>query len=298
MGDGEIVIQYIMSGVSTGFLYVLMGIGVSFIFSIMRMINWSMGSFYMVGSFCQYYIVINLLGSEYWFLSIFISAAIVFLIGIFVFEFLVKPMFSSTMERPGEYGTIITIGIAWLLQGLMTIINGPFQRTPGTKLADVALPFEFILSGPRFAASAVAACVLLGFYVFIKWSWQGRAFRAAAQNRIGVLTAGINLARLDQLAFGIGVALAALAGALLAPVFLVYPTNGLIASTKAFEVVILGGLGSIPGAVIAGFGLGILESLGAGLISPAYQNVYGFILVIVVLLFRPQGLLGERGREV
>jgi branched-chain amino acid transport system permease protein len=112
-----------------------------------------------------------------------------------------------------------------------------------------------------------------------------------------VQTAGIDVQRVDRMAFGIGVALAGLAGALLAPVFLVFPTNGLVTTVKGFEIVVIGGLGSIPGALIAGVALGLVESFGAAFVDSAYQNIYGFALVLLILVLRPNGLFGERGRE-
>ena len=114
---------------------------------------------------------------------------------------------------------------------------------------------------------------------------------------VGVQTAGIDVLGIDRMAFGIGVALAGLAGALLAPVFLVFPTNGMVTTVKGFEIVVIGGLGSIPGALIAGLLLGLIETFGAAFLDSAYQNIYGFLLVLVILVLRPTGLFGERGRE-
>jgi branched-chain amino acid transport system permease protein len=103
--------------------------------------------------------------------------------------------------------------------------------------------------------------------------------------------------RLDQIAFGIGVGLAGLAGAILAPVFMVFPTSGVVTTVKGFEIIVIGGLGSIPGALVAGVLLGVVESLGAAFVAAPYQNAYGFLLVILVLLVRPTGLFGERTRQ-
>src|SRR6202011_3771590 len=128
-------------------------------------------------------------------------------------------------------------------------------------------------------------------------SWLGLALRAAAQSRVGAQTAGVDVFRLDQVAFGIGVGLAGIAGALLAPVFMVFPTNGVVTTVKGFEIIVIGGLGSIPGALIAGILLGGVESLGASFISGPHQNPDGFLLVVIVLLVRPTGLFGKRTRQ-
>src|SRR5262249_13076989 len=128
-----------------------------------------------------------------------------------------------------------------------------------------------------------------------KTTWIGRALRGAAQNRVGIQTAGVDVLRLDMVAFGVGVALAAAAGALLAPDFLVYPENGSISTFKGFEIIVIGGLGSILGRV-AGVLLGVIEALGSVFISAAYKDLYGFLLLIALLVFRPTGLFGERER--
>ena len=118
-----------------------------------------------------------------------------------------------------------------------------------------------------------------------------------AQNRVAAQTSGVDVFRLDAIAFAIGVALAGLAGALLAPVFFVYPTNGMVTTMKGFEIIVIGGLGSIPGALIGGVLLGVVESLGAALIASPYQNAYGFVLVLLVLLVRRTGCSASADAE-
>src|SRR4029077_11819020 len=174
--------------------------------------------------------------------------------------------------------------------------SGPYQRTPGSTLKPVMLG-PLPESGARFAACVAALGAIALFYALLRRSWLGLALRAASQSRVGAQTAGVDVLWLDKIAFGIGVGLAGLAGALLAPVFMVYPTNGVVTTTKGFEIIVIGGLGSIPGALVAGILLGVVESLGAAFLAAPYQNVYGFLLVIVVLLLRPSGLFGERVRQ-
>src|SRR2546429_280621 len=196
-----------------------MALGITFIYSIMKMINWAMGEFYMIGSYVQYALLGTLLPPQRW---------------------------------------------------------------------DLALP-----------VALVAAIVLLTlFSLMVKQTWLGRAFRGAAQNRVGIQTAGIDVLRLDMLAFGVGVALAAAAGALLAPDFLVYPENGSISTFKGFEIIVIGGLGSIPGSVVGGVLLGVIEALGSVFIASAYKDLYGFVLLIALPVLPPTGPFGERERTV
>ena len=296
MFSAELLVQTLIAGIMIGVLYALMALGITFIYSIVKMINWAMGEFYMIGSYLQFILVVYLLGPDFWWAAALLSAAGVFLIGILVEPVLIKPMFVKALERKDDYATVVTIALLLLLRNLAAVLSGPYQRTPGSNLGSVMLG-PLPESGARFAAFLCALAAIALFYVLLRRSWLGLALRAAAQSRVGAQTAGVDVLSLDKLAFGIGVGLAGLAGALLAPVFMVYPTNGVVTTTKGFEIIVIGGLGSIPGALIAGLLLGIVESLGATFIASAYQNAYGFALLLVVLALRPSGLFGERVRQ-
>jgi len=204
-------------------------------------------------------------------------------------------MYVGVIERRDEYATVVTIALMILFRNLAIVLGGPNQYAPPDFARPVTLG-TLPLSGNRFVA-LIGTVVLLGlFTLVIKTTWIGRALRGAAQNRVGIQTAGVDVLRLDTLAFGVGVALAAGAGALLAPDFLVYPENGAISTFKGFEIIVIGGLGSIVGSVVGALLLGVIEALGSVLISAAYKDLYGFLLLIVLLVFRPTGLFGERER--
>jgi branched-chain amino acid transport system permease protein len=296
MFSTELVVQTFISGIMIGVLYALMALGITFIYSIMRMINWAMGEFYMVGSYLQYMLVAFLLGPDLWWLAIPISAAGVFVLGLAVQWGLLKPIFKKPPEMRDDYATVVTLALLLLFRSLATGLAGPNQFTPGSNLP-VVMVGPMPLAGARVAAFLFALAALALFWAVLRYTWYGLALRAASQSRVGVQTAGIDVMGVDRMAFGIGVALAGLAGALLAPVFLVFPTNGLVTTVKGFEIVVIGGLGSIPGALIAGVLLGLIESFGAAFVDSAYQNIYGFLLVLAILVLRPTGLFGERGRE-
>lgn len=296
MFSTELVVQTAISGVMIGVLYALMALGITFIYSIMRMINWAMGEFYMIGSYLQYMLVALLLGPDLWWLAIILSTAGVFVFGLVVQWGLIKPIFRKPPESRDDYATVVTLALLLFLRSVATGLAGPNQFTPGSNLP-VVMVGPMPMSGARVAAFLFALAALALFYVVLRYTWYGLALRAASQSRVGVQTAGIDVLAVDRIAFGIGVALAGLAGALLAPVFLVFPTDGLITTVKGFEIVVIGGLGSIPGALIAGVLLGLIESFGAAFIDSSYQNIYGFLLVLAILVLRPTGLFGERGRE-
>jgi len=295
--DPVLVSQYVLSGVVIGLIYSLMALGITFIYGIMKMINWGMGEFYMLGSYAQYALIATLLGPRRWWLALPLTMGAVFVLGLIIQRLLLRPMFVGVVERRDEYATIVTIAMMVFFRNLAIVVGGPNQYAPG----DYAKPTRLgplPISGNRFVALIATLVLLALFYLVVKHTAIGRALRGAAQNRVGIQTAGIDVLRLDMIAFGVGVALAAAAGALLAPDFLVYPENGAISTFKGFEIIVIGGLGSIAGSVVGGLLLGVLEALGSVFISSAYRDLYGFVLLILVLVVRPTGLFGERERTV
>ena len=292
----ELLIQTLISGLMIGVLYALMALGITFIYSIVKTINWAMGEFYMIGSYIQFVAVHFVLGPRWWWLAVIISTAGTFLAGYLLEPLIIRPMYARPLQRRDDYATVVTIALLLLMRSLAVAIGGPNQYRPESDLDFVQIgPLQ--TEGARVAAS-ISALVALGiFWLVIKRTWVGLALRAAAQNRVAAQTSGVDVYRLDATAFAIGVALAGLAGALLAPLFMAFPTTGAVTTVKGFEIIVIGGLGSIPGALIGGLMLGVVETLGTAFISSPYQNAYGFLLVIIVLLVRPNGLFGERGRE-
>ena len=295
--DLHLFSQFLITGIIMGVLYCLMSMGINFIYGIMKVINWSMGEFFMIGAFTQYILLTFLLGADYWYVGVILSALIVFILGALVQRILIKPMFVGIIEAKMEYATIVTISMAIFLRNIAVAIGGPKIYTP----PDYAGPTQILtlpLSGNRLVA-LIGALILLGlFYYFIKKSWTGRAFQGVAQNRSGVQTAGVNVLKYDMLAFGIGTALAGAGGALVAPIFLVHPLCGLVPTVRGFEIIVIAGLGSIPGILVAGLSLGLAESLGSAFISPSFVDIYGFILLVIILSIKPYGLFGKAERMV
>src|SRR3989449_2213712 len=244
-----------------------MALGITFIYSIMKMINWGMGEFYMIGSYVQYALIVSVFGRRRWSLALPLAMGAVFLLGLVIQRFLLRPMFVGGIERRDEYATIITIALMVLFRNLAIVLGGPNQYAP----PDYARPMTLVtlpISGNRVVALVGALVLLALFYLVIKKTWVGRALRGAAQNRVGIQTAGIDVLRLDMLTFGVGVALAAAAGALLAPDFLVYPENGAISTFKGFEIIVIGGRGPVLRRVLGGVVLCGVRAL-RGLCLPA-----------------------------
>ena len=294
--DSTLLTQYVLAGLVIGAIYCLMAVGITFIYSVVRMINWAMGEFYMIGGYVQYVLLESWLGPQRWYLAVPLAAVTVALLGMAVQRVLLRPMFTDTLERLDEYATIVTIALTVLFRNLAIVVFGPYQFSPPDYAAPVQLG-PLPLNGSRFVAF-LGAVVLLGLFAFVvRRTWFGLALRAVAQNRLGAVAAGVDLGRMDMLAFGIGVGLAGAAGALLAPVFLVYPESGALSTVKGFEIIVIGGLGSLPGSVVGGLLLGLVESLGSVLLSPSFRDVYGFGALLLILALRPTGLWGERVRE-
>lgn len=272
-----------------------MAIGITFIYSIMKMINWAMGEFYMVGSYLQFFFITRFLGADNWVPALILSMISVFAIGMVIQKVLISPMFVGAMERREDYATIVTISLSVLFRNLMVVIMGPYIFS----VPDYAPPTEIgplPISGNRLVALIATFAILVGFYIFIKYTWVGYGLRATAQNRFGSQSLGVDARKMDMIGFGIGVALAAAAGAILAPTFLIFPENGTIPTIKGFEIIVIGGLGSILGSFVASVLLGVVEALGTVLINPSYKEVYGFIMLMLILVLRPRGLFGEAER--
>src|SRR5690242_9566611 len=178
MYSTELLTQTLIAGVMIGVLYALMALGITFIYSIVRMINWAMGEFYMLGSYIQYVAVAHLLGRDFWWLALLISTAGTFLVGYLLEPILIKPMHARGMERRDDYATVVTIALLLMMRSLAVAIGGPYQFRPETNLPIMwvgPLPME----GARVIASAGALVALALFWLVISKSWIGLALRAA-----------------------------------------------------------------------------------------------------------------------
>jgi branched-chain amino acid transport system permease protein len=211
---------------------------------------------------------------------------------------MLRPIYTVRMDRPEEYAIILTFGLSLFLQyGALTAV-GPYEMTPGAFWeGSKHILGDLYLAGDRLFATGVSVLLIAITIYFIYGTWTGRALMATAQNRVGATVVGINTVRMNMIAMALAGLLAGAAGAAMAPIFLVYPDVGQIPVIKAFVIIVLGGMGSIPGAVVAAIILGVVESLGSVYVSVAYRDVFAFLVLIGVLLFRPHGLFGQKERR-
>jgi branched-chain amino acid transport system permease protein len=224
------------------------------------------------------------------------------LVGLLSERLLMRPLYAgytSWNNMRDEYSVIVTFGLSLLLVSLADKIVGPFSYRGPSLMSASRLEFgPILLNGNRVMAAALGVAILALVVGFIRYSYWGKQIQAVAQNRLGASLAGINVNVTSSLVFVISGGLAALSGALLAPFIAATPDVGLFPAVKSYVIVVLGGLGSIPGSIVASLLLGSVESIAAVYISYDYRDTFGLVVLILVLLFRPQGLFGQKGREV
>lgn len=285
--------QQIVNGLVMGGVYALMALGLTLIFGILDQVNFAHGELYMIGAYAAFYFL-DFLGLGY-FIAMLMAMAIVAILGLFYEWILFRPI-----RGLGHLPAIISsLGASIFLWNLSLKLFGSTPRQMRTELSEVTLNlFGISLTVQRLLVICIAMILILLLYFMIKKTRLGKAMRATAQNPEMAALLGVDINRIAELTFLIGGALAGAAGSLIGPIFLIYPAMGLMACLKAFVVVILGGLGNVIGAVFAGLSLGVIESLGAGFISSAYKDFFAFIVLILVLWARPEGILGKTAKKV
>jgi branched-chain amino acid transport system permease protein len=295
-----LAIDLFVNGLIIGLFYALMAVGLAMIFGVLKVVNFAHGEFYMVGAY-TYTLVALKLGISPW-LALPVAAVAGAALGWAVERTLMRPLYAgyaSWSIMKDEYAVVVTFGLSLLLINLVDKIVGPYPYLgPALTEASRFTLGPVLLNGQKLIAAGISVALLVGLALFIKRSVWGRQIQAVAQNRLGASLAGIDATRTTSLIFSISGLLAALSGALLAPLINSSPDVGAFPAIKSYVIVVLGGMGSVWGAMIASLLLGVLESFLAVYVSYDYRDAFGLIILILVLLFRPQGLVGEKGREL
>ncbi|MFN8490578.1 MAG: branched-chain amino acid ABC transporter permease [Caldilineaceae bacterium] len=285
----QLLAQALVTGILIGGVFALISVGLSLIWGVMRIVNFAHGEFLMVAMYIAYLLAAKAGWDPY--LTILITAPALFLLGALIFQTTIRPI----LTHPSMNQIMLTVGISLILQNLALAIFNADVQTIRTRYT----PMIFTL-GPAivrvsqliaFLGSALAAGLL---YWFLQKTDTGRAIRAASQNRDAAVLMGINVERTYLIAFGIGSACLGVAASLITPFYPTSPTVGNFFGLIAYVVVVLGGLGNFPGALIAGLFIGLTENLGAALLPGSLARVLTFGIFILVLLVRPQGLFGGR----
>lgn len=284
-------LQQLLNGAIIGSSYALMAVGLTLIFGIMRIVNFAHGEFYMIGGVLCY-LLAQSLGLNY-----FAALAAAVLLAMVLGALLERTILRWLKDRSLDSTIIVTIGLSVFIQNVVLLWLGPVPNRIPTPFDNLPLMLGTLTFTPiQLFVVVVTILAMIGFHLLLRHTYVGRAMRATFSEKDAARLVGIDTDRIGTLTFVLGSGMAALAGALLGSIFLVYPSMGGVAVLKAFIVVIVGGLGNILGAVMGGLLLGIAESLVSGFISSDYSEAIGFFIVIVVLLFKPQGLFGRKGQ--
>jgi branched-chain amino acid transport system permease protein len=291
-------LSLLFTGIVMGIIYALMALGLTLIFSILNVINFAHGEFYMLGGYASWLLLDTFTGIHP-LLAIPIAGLAAAVLGLaFEIAFL-RPMHLERIERPAEYAVLITFGFSFFLQNLALSIFGPFPHRPPSFFEGVVRMGPINISADRLTASIFSLALLAGLLLVINYTWIGKALRAVSQDKQAAAVVGINPKSMNTTAFALGVGLAAVAGALLAPTFSITPDVGAVPSIRSYVIIVLGGMGSIPGSILGGVLIGLVESFGAGYFpDPSralnYKTVFGLIIFAAVLLFRPRGFFGRK----
>lgn len=282
------VSQLLLNGVVIGLTYALIAVGLSLIFGVMEIVNFAHGQVYMLGATVMLTLV-TALGIGY-FPAVLIATLVVAVAGFVLYLTVLRHLRQGDFER----GIILTIGIGMVLQNGVTYLFGAQPQVVDTEFSFIFLSMGGLkIDLLRLLTIGLSALAMGGLYFLLQWTDIGKAMRAFAQNREAAFMVGIQPAVVAGAAVSIGIGLAGLAGASLAPVFTVHPAMGIPILFKAFAIVIIGGLGHIPGAVIAGILIGTIESLVGGFSTTAIQDAVAFLAMIAILMARPEGLFGK-----
>ena len=313
------VISLLVNGLIMGIIYGLMALGLSLIFSILGVVSFAHGEFYMMGGMVVYYFTFTWFPGSNAFLGLAAACVITFALGAGFERLFLAPMHKGKVDRPIEYGILVTFGLSFFLQYFVQAIAGAnpvkarrFFDFPVLKIPSAADPwllktykagmtlFDTVsISNPRFIAAVISICMLGLLMLFLYHTWTGKALRAVSQDRQAAAVAGINPDNMNTLAFALGGMLAALSGATLVQAFAWVPQVGMLPAMRSFVILVMGGLGSLPGAFLGGLMLGLIESAGAGCVpdpnrAAAYIPAYGMIILTLVLLLKPTGFFGRK----
>lgn len=286
----DIFLQVLVWGLYAGCIYILLATGLNLIFGVMKVVNFAHGQLLMIGAYVTFSFFVLSGFNPYVLLAA--SIPILIVIGVGIERLCFRPILGT-----GKLNEIfISIGLIYILENVAALIwtdewktiRSPFEDI-GITIGSMKIPVDYII------IIVTTVLILVGLYIFLKKSRLGLAVRATSQNRKAAMLVGINVERMDMLSFGIGAGLAGAAGTLWVVSGQVFnPYMGSVPAVKAFAIVIIGGLGSIPGAIIGGLVLGIAENFTVLTIGGAWKDAVAFLILIIVLVIKPNGLFGEK----
>ena len=283
------MVQGVVSGLLFGGVYSLMAVGLTLIFGVMRVVNFAHGDMMVWGMYLAYILATRAGVDPY--VSFLVCAAALFALGLGVQRGLVDRI----VEAPHEMQILLMLGVALVLENVALLAFGPEPTRVRSPLASATLWLgPVFVDVARLVTFLVALALTTALWAFLFRTDLGRTIRAAADNTYGALVIGTDVRRVYAVAFGVGAACVGAAGALVSPILPFQPPTGLSLSVASFNIVIIGGMGSLLGAFVGGLLVSLAESLGAVFLKPSLKELFSFSLLIVILLFRPAGLFGRR----
>ena len=289
--DLTIIGAAVINGILMGGIYTLVASGLTLIYGVLHIINFAHGSLLMVAMFGVFYLVTKLGVDPY--LSLFITMPTMFVMGYVLYKYFIGKLSYGKDENI----LLITLGLSIVIENLALMFFTGDSRTISMSYSDKMFEVGPLLVGMPKVISFIAAMVMCGLLgIFITKTDTGRAIRAVAKERMGARLVGIDVDKVFAISFGLGMATLGAAASLLMPIFYVSPTTGHVFVMVAFTVVVLGGLGSFLGAVVGGLILGVTESVSTLFLPTDYRDSIAFMVMVGILLFRPQGLWGQRVR--
>jgi branched-chain amino acid transport system permease protein len=284
----ETVGQVAASGLLMGCAYALVAVGFTIVFGVMNVVNFAHGHLAMAAMFASFALN-RYLGLDPYFAALCLFPAFL-IVGALLYRLAIAPAVGS----PHATQMLATLGLLIVIENSANLIFGGDLRSVRSSLVDGSISVGAVtLPWTRLVTAGVSLVAILGMWAFLKYTRFGTEIRAAASNQLGARLVGIPIQRVFLQAFALAVAMAAFAGAMLVPFYLITPFIGYDFMLKAFVISILGGLGSLPGAVLAGLLIGLVEALGGFFLTAAYATALVFALLIAVLLLRPSGLMGS-----
>jgi branched-chain amino acid transport system permease protein len=288
----ETILQLTINGLLLGGIYALIAIGLTLIFGVVRIINFAQGEFLMIGMFAAFWVFSLLRIDPY--IAIFIFTPLLFLLGMGTERVIIKPI----QKAPTLAQIFSTFGLSIVLQNGALMFWKSDYRSIETAYSSAMINWAgLMINVPRLVAFLVAVGIVIFLYLFLQKTYLGKAMSAVAQDRDAAQLMGVDINKVYMLAFGLGIGLEGLAGALIMPIYATYPTVGFTFGLIAFVVVVLGGLGNMIGAFLGGLVIGLVESFSGFFISPELNTGIYFLIFVLVLIIRPQGLMGMVGAE-
>jgi branched-chain amino acid transport system permease protein len=286
----ELLIQQLLNGLTVGSVYSLVALGLTLVYGILHIPNFAHGALYMMGGYVTL-TMMNQAGLPYW-LAILISMIAIGLLGVLMERLVFYPL----RDAPPLHDKIAAIGILLFLEAFAQFVWGADYQTMSTPYGNVVTVLGLTLTMQRVLIIVSTIVIMILLYFFLKKTFIGASIIAMSQNREGANLVGINTNKVAMMTFMISGSLAALAASLASPINLVFPGMGHLVILKAFVIIILGGMGSIPGAIIGGYILGFSESLGATYISNDYKDIIAFVILVIILTVKPTGLFAREGQ--